>query len=159
MAQIERKTNRYERKEPIEDRTAAVIAFENGARYVLETDTPATGIGSEVFIHGTAGMLRLANYTELSRLSGSGWSPITPLPDTNQFDELLGWLRGQTEHRNAAVRSRQTIELMLAIYESVRTRGVVELPLTNPANPLRQLIDGERLPLTDTEPYDIRLPN
>ena len=157
MAQVERKTNRHERREPIEDRMSAVIAFESGCRLVLETDTPDAGSPPEFYVYGTEGALRSDRQRNLHRLADGEWVAVEPDPDTTQFAELLGWLRGEVEHRNRAEVSRPTLELMMAIYEAARTRGMVELPVANGANPLVQMIDGGRLPLRETEAYDIRL--
>lgn len=156
MANFERRTNRHERREPIEDRAAAVIAWANGARYVIETDTPAVGLPDDVFIHGTEGMLKLVGWKDLYRFT-DGWQPVEPLPDTTQFAALLAWLEGGPEPRNAARHGRATLELVQAVYESVRRRGLVELPLENLASPFQQLLDGGRLPLESTEYYDVRL--
>src|SRR5437667_193472 len=40
IGQVERRTDRYERGHPIEDRCAGLIGFEGGARLVIESDMP-----------------------------------------------------------------------------------------------------------------------
>lgn len=157
MGQVERRTNRHERAEPCEDRVAGVIGFAPGARMILEVDTPAAAQLEPAYLWGTDGALRVDGWKQLLRLGTDGWQPVPHDSTTDQFSELLADLRGEAVHRNRAETTRRTMEALLAIYESVRVRGLVTLPLTNRSSPLRQLIDGGRLPLEQPEPYDIRI--
>ncbi len=51
--------------------------------------------------------------------------------------ELIACLNGKVEqHRNDAHQARMTMEILMAIFESVRTHGVVRPPLTVNESPL-----------------------
>jgi hypothetical protein len=47
---------------------------------------------------------------------------------------------------------------MMAIYESVRTKGLVEMPLKTKESPLIMMISGGTLPVERAGKYDIRVP-
>ena len=72
---------------------------------------------------------------------------------------MIQWLDGEIEeHRNAGVHGRTTIEILMAIYESLRIQGVVEFPLTTRENPLDLMVEGGLLPVFQEGRYDIRAP-
>ena len=47
---------------------------------------------------------------------------------------------------------------MMAIYESVRTKGLVEMPLKTKESPLIMMISDGTLPVERSGQYDIRVP-
>ena len=51
-----------------------------------------------------------------------------------------------------------TIEILMAIYESLRIKDVVEFPLETRENPLDLLVEGGLLPVFKEGRYDIRAP-
>jgi predicted dehydrogenase len=161
MGQVERRTDRYERGHPIEDRCLAVIAFAGGARLLLESDMPGDWPGSEC-VYGTEGALRLGGGSEgrpaleLQNAAGAGWQPVEPDPDADQHRELVAWIEGEPESRQAARIARATQEIMMAIYESARTRALVELPLLSGPSPLHRMIEDGSLPVLVPGKYDIR---
>lgn len=158
IGQIERKTNRYERAEPIEDLCAGIICFAGGTRGMVESDLPASNapdVGT--LIYGTEGALKISDALYIQNADGAGWRQTNVPPDTNQFAELIGWIEGRNEHRNEAKHGRAVVEIMMAIYESVRTRGLVRMPLKTKASPLAMMIEDGSLPLEKPDRYDIRL--
>ena len=51
--------------------------------------------------------------------------------------ELIACLNGKVEqHRNNAQQARMTMEILMAIFESVRTHGVVRPPVITSGAPL-----------------------
>lgn len=163
LGQVERRTDRYERMEPIEDLCGGIIAFEGGARLVLESDMPEgalnrnyAGIGG-IHVYGTEGILSTEGGIRLMNQEAQGWRTLPVPPDTNQFAELIGWLEGRNEHRNDARHGRVVVELMMAIYESARTKGLVKLPLETKESPLVRMIEDGMLPVEKPGKYDIRL--
>ena len=52
IGQVERKTDRYERRCAIEDLCASIICFENDTRLILEIDMPPPHINN-IFVHGS----------------------------------------------------------------------------------------------------------
>ena len=61
-------------------------------------------------------------------------------------------------HRNSGQQARVTMEIMMAIYESLRIRGVVQMPLSTRENPLDLLVEDGTLPVEVEGRYDIRAP-
>ena len=47
---------------------------------------------------------------------------------------------------------------MMAIYESVRTKGLVDIPLGTKESPLSMMISDGTLPVERSGKYDIRVP-
>lgn len=162
IGQVERRTDRYERMEPIEDLCMGLVAFEGGARLVVESDMPDGGLNAaaarlgSMHVYGTEGTLIVGD--GVSVLSARGASTDVDVPgDTNQYDELLAWLDGGDPHRNEGGNARATVELMMAIYESARSRGLVRLPMDPGPSPLVAMIDDGSLAVEKPGRYDIRL--
>ena len=165
IGQLQRKTDRYERREPIEDLYAGLICFSNGARLTLEADLPgpelAAGSNNPV-ICGTEGQITVSDRVVL--LNGDGRREFTPDGDApkgfqGHVDELIEWVEGERDdHRCSGRKAFYTVEIMMSIYESMRVKGVVRMPLTTRANPLKEMLDAGRLPVENPGKYDIRLP-
>ncbi len=159
IGQVERRTDRYERAEPIEDLCVGIIGFTGGTRGILESDTPASDapdVGT--LIYGTEGMLKISgNSLYAQNAEGTGWRQLDVPQDTNQFVELIGWIEGKNEHRNQAKHGRAVVEIMMAIYESARTKGLVRLPLETKDSPLVMMIEDGTLAVEKDGKYDIRL--
>jgi len=160
MGQVERKTDRYERGNRIEDLCSGLICFRGGTRLVIEIDTPtAEGTPEGAHIFGSEGTMRIADDGVL--LHGQdekGWRKIDAPPETNEFAELLEWVEGKGQHRCAAEEVRGSMEIMMAIYESVRTKGLVTLPLKAKESPLEMMVRSGVLRVKKAGKYDIRLP-
>ena len=159
IGQVERKTDRYERRCEIEDLCAGIICFENDTRFVLEIDMPPPYVNN-IFVHGSDGILTSED-GKLKVLNGKeGWQTINPASDgEDQWSEFLAWLDGRVEtHRCSGKQASYTIEIMMAIYESVRTKGLVEMPLKTKESPLIMMISAGTLPVEKSGKYDIRVP-
>jgi UDP-N-acetyl-2-amino-2-deoxyglucuronate dehydrogenase len=170
IAQVERRTDRWERAQPIEDCCMGLIAFAGGARGLIESDLPEPECPGATFVHGTEGTLRLDRdgYSlQNGRAAGGGrpggqptaspWQPVEAPPEPTQFEELITWIEGRSDHRSTGQHGRATVEIMMAFYESARTRGLVRLPLASGPSPLQQMIDDGTLPVEKPGKYDIRL--
>ena len=159
IGQVERRTDRYERAEPIEDRCAAIIGFACGTRGILEGDLPvsdAPDVG--MLTYGTEGILKIeGNALYAQNAEAAGFRQLDVPEDTNQFVELIGWLQGKNTHRNEAKHGHAVVEIMMAIYESVRTKGLVHIPMETKESPLAMMIEDGTLPVEKQGKYDIRL--
>jgi hypothetical protein len=123
---------------------------------VIESDMPKDWPAGTL-IHGDAGTLRFGqDGVELLNAEGAGWRGVELDPGADQHQELLAWIEGGPESRQAARTARSTMEIMMAIYESARTRGLVRLPLTPGPSPLLQMIEDGTLPVQVPGRYDIR---
>jgi UDP-N-acetyl-2-amino-2-deoxyglucuronate dehydrogenase len=161
IGQVTRKTDRWERRVRCEDKCGAIICFEGGIRGTYESDLPEPGLQGDV-IYGTDGILKRGPEGTLLLLNShhAGWTIITPpAVKQDQYDEFIDWMDGTIDtHRNVGSQARLIMELMMAIYESVRIRDVVELPLTTGENPLDLLVEDGTLPVEIPGRYDIRAP-
>ncbi len=161
IGQVARRTDRWERRVRCEDLCMAEICFENGTRGIYESDLPEPALRGDV-VYGDNGQLRRGpNSTiELLNADSQGWQQIAPRQtEPNQYDEMLQWIEGDIEeHRNAGRHGLCTIEILMAIYESLRIKNVVTFPLTTRPNPLDLLVEGGALPVFEEGRYDIRAP-
>ena len=73
-----------------------------------------------------------------------------------QVEELVRWLDGGPEHRNAGHIARDTVEIMMAMYESARQNKVVHLPMEEQEYPLELMIDEGKVTVEEPGRYDIR---
>lgn len=161
MAQVERKTDRYERGEPIEDRLLALVAFNQGTRLMVDVDLPKAATQPKTpMIYGSEGSIALG-WKDLALINGSGTrklefeSEITS--HVRQAQEFLRWLDGEiADYRGSGDRAYDTVAVMMAMYESVRIKGLVQFPLTTKESPLKLMIESGQLPVESVGRYDIR---
>lgn len=164
MGQVERRTDRHERRVPIEDRCVGHVCFEDGVRLVYESDMPGPDLGeASLRVTGTAGVLRLDLGTSVTVVNGDGIAEYEPEPSGSARRTLIRtfveWIEGGREdYRCRGSEAGNTMEILLSIYESARTNGVVRTPLETRANPLECMIEDGELPLDHPGRYDIRLP-
>ncbi|MFC1717276.1 Gfo/Idh/MocA family protein [Candidatus Poribacteria bacterium] len=179
MGQLSRHTDKWERRIRIEDCCVGVVCFEGGTRFVMESDMPKPGTSGPI-IYGTEGSIRIsdgvvylmngdkAGWQEIKAgqpiekpeeaTMQAGWSAPAESSPT-QVAELIAWIEGRIEeHRGAGRHGRNTVEIMMAIYESLRIQNVVNLPLETKESPLELMIDDGTLPVTKPGKYDIRAP-
>jgi predicted dehydrogenase len=179
IGQVSRHTDKWERRVRIEDCCMGLVCFEGGMRLVIESDLPQPGpTGPSVY--GTEGIIRVEkDAIYLMNAEQSGWreikqgDPVEKVEDAvmqagwsapaesspTQVAELFAWIEGEIEeHRGAARHACATVEIMMAVYESLRIRDVVRLPLQTKESPLELMIDDGTLPVTKPGRYDIRVP-
>jgi len=161
IGQVSRTTDRWERRTICEDLCMGLVCFENGTRGIYEQDLPEPKI-SMPDITGTEGKIKTGSggIVLLQQDNNAGWEEITPPPvETNQFQELIDWLEGKVEeHRGSGKQARYTMEIMMAIYESLRIKNVVTMPLETKKSPLELMVKGGVLPVLKEGRYDIRAP-
>jgi predicted dehydrogenase len=164
FGQFERTTDRYERGEPIEDRCLGQVAFESGARLTLETDTPGPAAGEgDLRVYGSGGVLSIDLGSSVTVVNEDGRSEYAPDAERRgrlaYVDQFLAWLDGdRDDHRCSGARALDTMEILMSVYESRRTGGVVHAPLETRASPLKEMLESGDLPLETPGKYDIRLP-
>ena len=160
MGAVERKTDRHERATRIEDACMGLIQFAGGIQAVVESDLTERGsinyqiVGSDGILDVDEQKVRLFN------ASTHGWHDIE-LPRNDPFvgqaRGLLAWLDGEVEdYRGEARKARATLEIMLAVYESVRQHAVIRMPLRTRAAPLDLLVESGHLAVEHPGAYDIR---
>ncbi len=167
MGAVERGTDRYERDTAIEDACMGLIHFETGVQLFIQSDLMAEGASAGAFqIRGSEGQMDVTE-TTVRILNGDGWLDADVKLDddykgiggsTNaaQVRELLSWLEGGPEHRGAGHTARETVEVMMALYESARRNEVIRLPMEEKGYPLELMINEGKLPVRHDGRYDIR---
>jgi predicted dehydrogenase len=159
IGNIERKTDRYERGIPIEDRSAGIVQFENSAIGILfqELAEPYRQGGT---FYGSEGILELEERRArlLSTKTGN-WEEHSPEGEdahVAQARELIEWIEGKVEHRGEATNGRAAVEIIMGIYESARLHEVVQMPVRTRCSPLEAMIEVGDLPVERPGAYDIR---
>ena len=160
MGNIERKTDRYERGIPIEDRSAGIVQFDNGTIGTLfqELAEPYRQGGT---FYGSEGTLDLdeRRVQLLSTTKSGGWEEYSPEGENAhiaQARELVEWIEGKVEHRGEAKNGRAAVEIIMGIYESARLHQVVQMPLKTHSSPLEVMIETGGLPVERPGAYDVR---
>ncbi len=161
IGQTSRTTDRWERRTICEDLCMGFVCFEGGARAIYEGDLPDPSVPHPT-IAGTEGQIRNGeNGTVLLQNNDAkGWQTIKPPPEPkNQFQELIEWIEGKIPtHRGRGEQARYTIEIMMAIYESLRIKDVVNMPLETKELPLELMVNDGTLPVLEEGRYDLRTP-
>ena len=170
MGSVERRTDRYERDTAVEDACMGLVQFDGDLQLFIQSDLKREGAAAGHFqIRGSEGFMEVTELSvRLHTTDSVGWQEVEiELPDgakaiggyTNaaQVRELLAWIDGDIdEHRNAGAIARDTVEIMMALYESARRNAVVHLPLEEKAYPLERMIEEGKLPVEIKGRYDIR---
>ncbi|MDE0040414.1 MAG: Gfo/Idh/MocA family oxidoreductase [Candidatus Poribacteria bacterium] len=161
IGQTSRTTDRWERRSRCEDLCMGLICFEGGTRGLYESDLPEPNVPIP-HISGTEGRITEGGDGEILLQSekASGWQTIQPPPEeTNQYQELTDWMEGKVpEHRSSGRQARYTMEILMAIYESLRIKNVVTMPLETRESPLELMVADGTLPILEEGRYDIRKP-
>ena len=78
---------------------------------------------------------------------------------TDRYQELIDWIEGRADdHCGNALQGFYTLEIMMAIFESLRIKNVVNMPLTTRACPLDMMVADGTLPVLEEGRYDLRAP-
>ncbi len=161
IGQTSRTTDRWERRTCCEDLCMGLVCFEGGTRGIYEGDLPEPGISLPT-ITGTEGKIKTGEggVVLLQDDKVGGWQEIAPAPvKTDQIQELIDCMEGKIpEHRNSGRQARYTVEIMMAIYESLRIKNVVVMPLLTRESPLDLMVEDGTLPVLTEGRYDIRAP-
>ncbi len=161
IGQTSRTTDRWERRTICEDLCMGLVCFEGGARGIYEGDLPEPPV-SMPEIAGTEGQIRNGPDGTLLLQNGdaTGWQTITPPGEPhNQYDDLIRWIEGDiSEHRGNGAQARYTLEIMMAIYESLRIKNVVNFPMETKELPLELMVNDGTLPVLEEGRYDLRTP-
>jgi predicted dehydrogenase len=169
MGAVERTTDKYERDTAIEDSCMGLIHFGNSLQFFIQSDLwDRNSDAGKFFIRGTEGMLHIRETVlKLFNASTEGWKDVdlglkegdqAIGGNTNaaQTAELIEWIEGGPESRGSGRIARDTIEVMMAMYESARHNKVVHLPMQEKEYPLDLMIDEGKLTVEHEGRYDIR---
>ncbi len=169
MGAVTRTTDKYERNTPIEDACIGLVMFDDPLQFFIQSDLWDNDCDAgKFFIRGTEGMLHVRETVlKLFNAETNGWKSV----DLNlqegdqaiggnmnalQVEELVRWLDGGPEHRNAGHIARDTVEIMMAMYESARQNKVIYMPMEEQEYPLELMIDEGKVVVEEPGRYDIR---
>lgn len=169
MGAVERRTDKHERDTAIEDACMGLIHFGPSLQFFIQSDLWDRNCDAGKFLlRGTEGLLHVTETRiQLFNSTTAGWTEV-PLGlqegdkaiggNTNaaQTRELINWIEGGPEHRGSGRKARDTVEMMMAMYESARQNKVIHLPLTEKEYPLEMMIKEGKLPVEEPGRYDIR---
>ena len=173
MGGVSRRTDRMERGTRIEDEAMGAFQFKGGACAVLLSDLTGR-IYQGAKIYGTEGIIDLdtERLRILGRDTGGTWDTHASdgkfyNVDTDGFEmfeataaqgaEMADWVEGKIDaHRGEALNGYKALEMVMAVYESARLHGRVELPLKTRVNPLDLMVESNHLPVLNPGTYDIR---
>lgn len=152
-------TSRY--GHPVESGAFAVLGFAGGPRATVELGACARPGYQRFVLYGTDGALKLSGdrpaegepLLQVRRKGSPDWEVLEGVGETNGFAReiglLLDALEGGARHPLEARSARATHEVLMAVFESARRPGRVELPLDVAHSPLQDLL--ARGDETDTE--------
>ncbi|MDP6667821.1 MAG: Gfo/Idh/MocA family oxidoreductase [Dehalococcoidia bacterium] len=169
MGAVERRTDKYERDTAIEDSCIGLIHFGGSLQFFIQSDLWDRNCDAgKFFIRGTEGTLHVRETVlKLFNAETGGWKDV----DLNlqegdraiggrmnaaQTLELIEWIEGGPESRGSGRKARDTVEVMMAMYESARHNRVINLPMQEKDYPLDLMINEGKLPLKLEGRYDIR---
>ena len=170
MGAVQRRTERYERGTPIEDCCMGLVQMVGNTQLFIQSDLGAEGASAEGFmIQGTEGVLDVHQAgVKLFNGDSNGWQQVvlsteeSEIPGIGgqthaaQLRELVEWIEGGPEHRGSGRRARDTVEIMMALYESARRHEVIHLPLREKGYPMELMLEEGLLTVKQAGPYDIR---
>lgn len=138
----------------VETGASAIIHFSNGVRGTLETGICARQGYQRMWIYGSEGFIeisgdhRVGDEPPLRVISRKCNDWIVPeLPSVNPIAREIGLLVESIEtgkiHPLDGSSARATQEILMAIFESARIRGRIDLPLTIKEHPITLMLNKE----------------
>lgn len=152
----ERKGSTFNRAYPAEEAASGEVIFEGGVSFAFQTGSLSPNFFSITIqaengeIEVTPKSIRMSGAPELSTSSAEGYRAV-------QFGEFIRWVKGRRSSYPAdGDSSARTAELVLALYEAARVGSLIELPLQNKGDVIRQLYpDSSEEHLTDETPVTL----
>lgn len=124
------------------------MKFEDNVRGIIESGEDTAPGYHHIYCYGTDGEIELAvpggpGIRMRAKASGDWVIPETH-SDGNPVRDMVECIEEEREHRSSGYQGRGTLEVLMAIYESSRRRGRIQLPLEEKESPLTLMIrDGE----------------
>jgi predicted dehydrogenase len=123
------------------------VQFSSGVSGIIESGHYRPAAGNHLMLIGEKGEIHVGSNPRFrSEDTGGKWESLPEYEQPDIFEHLLCWIEGGPEHRSTGRQGRDTLEVLLAIYESSRSRGRVELPLERRGNALEEMIADGTIP-------------
>lgn len=138
---------------PVETGAYAIIHFSNGVRGTLETGICARQGYQRMWIYGSEGLIEISgdhkvgDEPSLRIFDRESKDWIVPeLPSVNPIAREISLLVESIEtgkiHPLDGKSARTTQEILMAVFESARIRGRIDLPLTIKEHPIMLMLSG-----------------
>jgi predicted dehydrogenase len=127
----------------VEDMAVGYIKYRNNTKAVIELGEFAPQ--NYIFhVYGAKGQIEVNSPEASLKVMTPQGIEFPNVGKTNSFRaeivELIRAVEEDREHLSSGLRGRATLEIIMAIFESARTRTLIELPLDVKENPLEQMI-------------------
>ena len=135
----------------IEDQATGLWEFTNGIFGLMATGDGQDAIGSINRVIGDAGEIAIDFWHEdplRLRQDGEGWQSIEcsyGVPIETAIEDIVSALENGREPVISGANAKRGAEIAFGIYESVRQRARIDLPLTIEDDPLAALVERGRL--------------
>ncbi|MDE0298942.1 MAG: Gfo/Idh/MocA family oxidoreductase [Candidatus Poribacteria bacterium] len=141
LGQIHRSGSFLSENIELEMQALGFVQFENGIFGIIEAGQyKQPPVENMVMLIGEKGEIRVgpdAHYR--SEDTNGTWTPVPQFEQPDIFEDLLHWIEGGPGHRSAARNGRDTLEILLAIYESSRSRSRISLPMERRGNAFEEM--------------------
>ena len=124
----------------LEMQALGFVQFENGIYGIIESGQYKPPVENSVMLIGDKGEIRVGSDARYRGEETDGrWVPVPQYEHPDVFEDLLSWIEGGPEHRSSARNGRDTLEVLLAIYESSRSRSKITLPMEQRGNAFEEM--------------------
>jgi len=148
----------------IENSALARIEFRNGVRAFLQVGDIATEEYQYIALQGTEGRIEVSgdrwgqsgpSWWRILRGGQEGWVEHRVEQDVDAFaeeiKELIRWIEQGGGHLLSGESARADLEILMAVFESSRRRGRVELPLDVTEHPLEAMAEAGEMQVIVTD--------
>lgn len=155
LGQVARYGDKHRFGHDVEDASLLHLQFQSGVKgLVMAGDVVDRGIYQFVLLQGTEGRIEVGGDREqwwrMMNADAAGWQHHDPADDRREqinacfggeIAELVEWIEGGSGHRLNGDSARDTLEIIIAAFESSRRRAKIALPLDRvDGNPLDAMI-------------------
>ena len=147
LGQIHRSGSFLSENIELEMQALGFVQFENGIFGIIEAGQYKPPVENSVMLVGEKGEIRVGSDARYRSEETNGrWTPVPQFGQPDVFEDLLSWIEGGSEHRSSARKGRDTLEILLAIYESSRSRSRIALPMERRGNAFEEMRAAGILP-------------
>ena len=140
LGQIHRSGSFLSENIELEMQALGFVQFENGIFGMIEAGQYKPPVENSVMLVGDKGEIRVGSDARYRSEETNGrWTPVPQFGQPDVFEDLLSWIEGGPEHRSSARKGRDTLEILLAIYESSLSRSRIALPMERRGNAFEEM--------------------
>ncbi len=140
LGQIHRSGSFLSENIELEMQALGFVQFENGIFGIIEAGQYKPPVENSVMLVGDKGEIRVGSDARYRSEETNGrWTPVPQFGQPDVFEDLLSWIEGGPEHRSSARKGRDTLEILLAIYESSLSRSRIALPMERRGNAFEEM--------------------